>query len=527
MPEWSYNQTAIGAVACVTIGVITGVALTSFYEPLRAARESVYTIFKTAESKSAQYRVRANSLKLAEHLAAERTGRIRAEKALRDAVNNGMAGGGIGYPLLPIGRIASPFRGRWGTPRQGLLAPAARAHVLLSPAIPADALRGLDAYSHVWVLFLFNENSSMHKLGAEMESTTTTGGETADSALARTLRQRHFNALIEAPALRGAKTGVLSTRSPHRPNAVGLSLCRLVAIHPRAPGSTSPNSPMLVLEGCDLIEGTLVVDIKPFAPYDCPTCIGGWLLDGKGKKINGGCACNSNNNNNSSSSSSSSSGSGGIEGDNVVAELFTPALNVKSAFSALSIGADLAASRNAFSLRGPDWVYGSLREQATSRLPVVWAGDTAARVATAVREGKTQYYGLTAASLCGSSAKKGGAVKDNNAVIIEKEIAAALAALTQVLALDIRAVHHGRGGAPSSTRGGAALRRRMGASDNEPEPEQRPGVQYYELLFDNFDLRFTITDQEQTASAVLPVEGEGQQQRWYVTVEHVGLSLEK
>ena len=74
-----------------------------------------------------------------EQLVAERMGRVRAERSLRDAVNSRHAGGG--YPVLPIGRIASPFRGRWGTPRQPMLAPHARAHVLLSPAIPADALR--------------------------------------------------------------------------------------------------------------------------------------------------------------------------------------------------------------------------------------------------------------------------------------------------------------------------------------------------------------------------------------------------
>ena len=55
------------------------------------------------------------------------------------------------------------------------------------------------------------------------------------------------DALIEAPALRGQRTGVFSTRSPHRPNVLGLSLCRLVAVHDRTPGSPNANSPMLVL----------------------------------------------------------------------------------------------------------------------------------------------------------------------------------------------------------------------------------------------------------------------------------------
>jgi tRNA (Thr-GGU) A37 N-methylase len=225
-----------------------------------------------------------------EQLVAERMGRVRAERSLRDAVNSRHAGGG--YPLLPIGRIASPFRGRWGTPRQPMLAPHARAHVLLSPAIPADALRGLAAYSHVFVLFLFDANSSLHKMGGtakgakppppqtRAERRAAAGGgdgggegagsENEEEALSRALRERHFNALVEAPALKGGRTGVLSTRSPHRPNAVGLSLCRLVSVHDRAPGAAKPNSPMLVLSGCDLVSGTPVIDIKPVRARRAP-----------------------------------------------------------------------------------------------------------------------------------------------------------------------------------------------------------------------------------------------------------------
>jgi hypothetical protein len=103
-------------------------------------------------------------------------------------------------------------------------------------------------------------------------------------------------------------------------------------------------------------------------------------------------------------------------------------------------------------------------------------------------------------------------------------VSSALAALTQVLALDIRAVHHGRGGAPSTTRGGAALKRRMWgaerADDALPEPE--PGVQYYELWFDVFDLRFTIRE--------LRADGVGADAagaRWFVTVTHVGVDTPK
>ena len=63
-------------------------------------------------------------------LTAERAGRVRAERALREVVNKAVtSASGGGYPLLPIGKIRSPFRGRWGTPRQGMLAPHTRAHI--------------------------------------------------------------------------------------------------------------------------------------------------------------------------------------------------------------------------------------------------------------------------------------------------------------------------------------------------------------------------------------------------------------
>ena len=366
-------------------------------------------------------------------LASERAGRVRAERALR-------AGGGVsgGYPLLRIGVVRSPFRGRWGSPRQGMLAPAARAVIALSPAMPAASVSGLSEFSHVHVLFLFHENSCLHKLGEPPRGKSSAADEalTADERL----RRRRFNAVIEAPALHGGRTGVLATRSPHRPNAVGLSLCRLLAVRTGASGGAE-----LVLAGCDLIEGTPVVDVKPFAPYDCASCIGSWL-----------------------------------RGDEAVAAVsaaavpkaastpaFVPARNIADARTALVSGADFADAA-AFSLRGPDWVFDSLREQATARLAVVWLPGTAEAAAAAAAAGRCRYYGSGAG-----------------------EAAQLQLALTQTLALDIRAVHHGRGGAPSAGRGGAPLTDRMG-----PPPPPVHGRHYYELFFDTLGVRFAVVDDD-------------------------------
>ncbi|XP_069482488.1 tRNA (adenine(37)-N6)-methyltransferase isoform X2 [Ambystoma mexicanum] len=91
---------------------------------------------------------------------------------------------------------------------------------------------GLDQFSHVWVLFVFHQNGHMS-----------------------------CKAKVQPPRLNGAKTGVFSTRSPHRPNAIGLTLAKLEKVE----GGT------IYLSGIDMIQGTPVLDIKPYiADYDSP-----------------------------------------------------------------------------------------------------------------------------------------------------------------------------------------------------------------------------------------------------------------
>jgi tRNA (Thr-GGU) A37 N-methylase len=479
--------------------------------------------------------------KLQEHLAAERTGRVRAEKTLRESVNKRVVSGdGFGYPLLPIGHIASPFRGRWGTPRQGMLTPDARAHIVFNPAIPATALQGLAEYSHVFVLFLFHENSNLHKLAkvppraeglpdltraqraAERRKGGAGGGEEGgedggeDSTLTRLLRERHFSALIEAPALKGHKTGVLSTRSPHRPNAIGLSLCRLVAVH-----DSDSSARMLVLSGCDLIEGTPIIDVKPYAPYDCPVCLG--ELVGVHQKQQ------------EPTSAAAPSASAAA-----AAAPFEAARDLSAAVRNLGAGTDLTCP-SSYALRGPAWVYGTLQDPAKARLPVVWGPGTAEFMLDAVRQGKTRFYGAREAALHGSTRKNGLAAAPALAtpLLLEAEGRALLQAVSQVLALDIRAVHHGRGGAPSETRGGAALRsagspsqlRRMGPAaaaagaegGGAAAPEQAADVQYYELWFDVFDLKWTCVESAKGEGEVWGAAASGDK-RWFARVDTVAFA---
>ena len=205
---------------------------------------------------------------LQQQLAAEHAGRVSAELALRAAVNQHRFGDdGAGYSLIPIGFMDSPFMQRRGAPRQGALAPDSRAALLVSPSVSMDAFEGITGYSHVFVVFLFHENTNAVKDAAIKQS----GSGKADTDRPPShdpwaAAGRHFSARIAAPGLFGKRVGVFATRSPHRPNAIGLSLVRLEGV--------DVLGRRLMLGGCDLIAGTPVVDIKPACPYDCAPCIG-------------------------------------------------------------------------------------------------------------------------------------------------------------------------------------------------------------------------------------------------------------
>jgi len=138
--------------------------------------------------------------------------------------------------LTPIGHIESCFGEKFATPRQGALVPDARATLRLELGDgmdPRAALDGIEEYSHVWLLWSCHLN-----------------GHTATQAKVR------------APRLRGGKAGVFATRSPFRPNPVGLSLVRLQGVE----GDT------LSFSGIDLVDGTPILDVKPYIPaYDAPT----------------------------------------------------------------------------------------------------------------------------------------------------------------------------------------------------------------------------------------------------------------
>lgn len=138
--------------------------------------------------------------------------------------------------IKPIAHVKTPFKEKFGVPRQSGRVPS-RAKVIFEKEYRhPDALRGLDEFSHIWLLFDF---SLAHR--------------------------DEFCPTVRPPRLGGnEKVGVFASRSPFRPNSIGLSCVRLVGIE-----HSNEYGDYLVVEGADLIDSTPVYDIKPYVPTDC------------------------------------------------------------------------------------------------------------------------------------------------------------------------------------------------------------------------------------------------------------------
>lgn len=136
----------------------------------------------------------------------------------------------MNFEFKPIGIIRSCYREKFGIPRQpGLVRSATATLELLSPCNVPDALRGLAAFSHVWILFVFHQSA-----------------------------RDEWKATVRPPRLGGnERVGVFASRSNFRPNPIGLSVVELLAVEKTT----------LRLGGGDFLDGTPVLDIKPYIPY--------------------------------------------------------------------------------------------------------------------------------------------------------------------------------------------------------------------------------------------------------------------
>lgn len=145
-----------------------------------------------------------------------------------------------------IANIHSDFPTKFGIPRQSGLVEELTAKIVFTPDYRApEAVRGLEDFSHIWLIWQFS----------------------------KAVRE-HWSPTVRPPRLGGnTRMGVFATRSPFRPNAIGLSCVRLLKVEPN-----TPEGPVLTVAGADLMDGTPILDIKPYIPYaDCqPEATGGF-----------------------------------------------------------------------------------------------------------------------------------------------------------------------------------------------------------------------------------------------------------
>ncbi|WP_297301301.1 tRNA (N6-threonylcarbamoyladenosine(37)-N6)-methyltransferase TrmO [uncultured Oscillibacter sp.] len=159
------------------------------------------------------------------------------------------------FSMKTIARIQSDFAGKFGVPRQSGLVEALEARVVFEPEYrnPA-ALRGLEGFSHIWLVWVFDQ-----AVRAEWSPT------------------------VRPPRLGGnARLGVFATRSPFRPNPIALSAVTLAGMEETREWGT-----VLRVRGADLMDGTPILDIKPYLPYaDCrPEAAGGFASAPAGETL--------------------------------------------------------------------------------------------------------------------------------------------------------------------------------------------------------------------------------------------------
>ena len=147
--------------------------------------------------------------------------------------------------ITPVGVLYTPYTTKFGIPRQSGLADT-ESRLVLEPAYRSpEAIRGIEGFSHLWLIWQFTE------------------------------ARREGNPLTVRPPRLGGNTrvGVFASRSPFRPNGLGLSCVRLIRVD-----TDDPCGPVLVVGGADLLNGTPIYDIKPYLPFaDCvPGAVGGY-----------------------------------------------------------------------------------------------------------------------------------------------------------------------------------------------------------------------------------------------------------
>lgn len=148
------------------------------------------------------------------------------------------------YHFEVIGTIKSPYQEKFAIPRQPGLVSAAKGQIILqADANNIDLVRGIEQFSHLWLIFVFHGNENLHNDSPERN-------------------KQSWKPLVRPPRLGGnKKMGVLATRSTFRPNPIGMSVVKFDGV------KIINKQVILNVSGLDLLNGTPIIDIKPYIPY--------------------------------------------------------------------------------------------------------------------------------------------------------------------------------------------------------------------------------------------------------------------
>jgi len=157
------------------------------------------------------------------------------------------------FEFSSIGTISSCYKEKFGIPRQPGLVLEAKAQLMLNAEFGEESIRELDGFSHIWIHFVFHATLS-----------------------------QGWKPMVRPPRLGGStKVGVFASRSTFRPNPIGLSVVELYKVE------MQKGAVILHLLGCDLLDGTPVLDVKPYLPYvdSIPTAKGGFANESPQKSV--------------------------------------------------------------------------------------------------------------------------------------------------------------------------------------------------------------------------------------------------
>ena len=181
--------------------------------------------------------------------------------------------------MYTIAHIENNYTEKFAIPRQSGLVDEVESRIIFEPEFRvAEALRGLEGFSHLWLIWVFSEakrrggKDDTQKAGEK--SCGINEGEEGDNTWRPTVRP---------PRLGGnERMGVFATRSPFRPNPIGLSCVEIEKVE-----ENTPEGPVITVKGADLMNGTPILDIKPYIPYaDCkPAAVGGFTDETDFKKL--------------------------------------------------------------------------------------------------------------------------------------------------------------------------------------------------------------------------------------------------